>query len=44
MTAKHAENVLSVPSSEIGNYNKSSSEDFSKAARVNFESTGFSLA
>ena len=29
MTAKHAENVLSVPSSGIGNYNKSSSEDFS---------------
>ena len=29
MTAKHAENVLSVPISEIGNNNKSSSEDFS---------------
>ena len=29
MTAKHAENVLSVPISEIGNNNNSSSEDFS---------------
>ena len=29
MTAKHAENVLSVAISEIGNNNKSSSEDFS---------------
>ena len=29
MTAKHAENVLSVTISEIGNNNKSSSEDFS---------------
>ena len=29
MTAKHAENVLSVPSSEISNNNKSSSKDFS---------------
>ena len=29
MTAKHAENVLSAPISEIGNNNKSSSEDFS---------------
>ena len=29
MTAKHADNVLSVPISEIGNNNKSSSEDFS---------------
>ena len=29
MTAKHADNVLRVPISEIGNNNKSSSEDFS---------------
>ena len=29
MTAKHAENVLNVPISEIGNNNKSSLEDFS---------------
>ena len=29
MTAKHAENVISVPISEIGNNNKSSLEDFS---------------
>ena len=29
MRAQHAENVLIVPSSEIGNSNKSSSEDFS---------------
>ena len=29
MTAKHAENVLRVPISEIGNNNKSSSENFS---------------